>query len=351
MSRNSFGIFNINNSGRNNVADFVIILGNPDPEMSMIRNLADKAGFLVFWEKDIEPKEKWLDDEIVVFIEPTRKELISCVKCGEIASGNCNGLAVSDEDTPGGLGPCGDLHNWAIGDLCGPIIIDHHNPNDRGYYHIAEDFLYGSSIGQFIRFLAELDALPEMYFPKADIKELETIPIGTYMYRKIGPKNSGVSNWYIRSHDGWREILKDILVIAATDHCLTDAYQGNCHGISKLEVSNFRAETKANFKKVSVLKIQEDIKNAILKLAKAKYLQYGDEIIPVKDLRGEEIPELPEAAAYSNIPFIANVGKKVVLQCAPQEIVEFFMKTWGPENGLKNIYGNPNRGFAGGFLE
>jgi hypothetical protein len=344
-------MFSINNSGRNNVADFVIILGNPDPEMEMIKNLAEKAGFLVIWEKDINPDQENWENKIAVFIEPTRKELISCVRCGEIASGDCNGLAISDEKYPGGLGPCGDLHCWAIGDLCGPIIIDHHNPNDRGYSYPAVDFLYGSSIGQFIRFLAELDALPEMYFPSADIKELETIPVGTFLYRKIGTKYNGVSEWFIRSYDGWRKISKDILVIAAADHCLNDAYQGKCPGISKLEVLGFRVKTKAAFKKVSILKIEEDIEKAVLKLANAKYLQYGDEIIPVKDLRGEEIPELPEAAAYYNMPFVANIGKKVVLQCAPYEIVEFFIETWGPENGLKNIYGNPNRGFAGGFLE
>lgn len=72
------------------------------------------------------------------------------------------------------------------------------------------------------------------------------------------------------------------------------------------------------------------------------------------DLRGQSIPELPEAAAREGIPFLATVRdrdgrEKVVLQAAPPGLVSRFM-AGEIVPGLKNVYGDPARGFAGGYV-
>lgn len=71
------------------------------------------------------------------------------------------------------------------------------------------------------------------------------------------------------------------------------------------------------------------------------------------DLRGEHIPELPEAAAREGIPFISDQTdrdgrKKVVLMAAPPELVKRFM-SGQIVPGLVDVYGDPSRGFSGGY--
>lgn len=68
----------------------------------------------------------------------------------------------------------------------------------------------------------------------------------------------------------------------------------------------------------------------------------------------ESIPELPEAAAREGIPFIADMADrdgrtKVVLQAAPPALVERFL-AGGIVPGLIDMYGDPARGFAGGYI-
>jgi hypothetical protein len=75
----------------------------------------------------------------------------------------------------------------------------------------------------------------------------------------------------------------------------------------------------------------------------------------VSDLRGQEIPELPEAAVRLGMAFIATPRpgpdgrKKVVLQCAtPAQLAAW--PAWARAHGLVDLYGgDPARGFAGGY--
>jgi hypothetical protein len=65
------------------------------------------------------------------------------------------------------------------------------------------------------------------------------------------------------------------------------------------------------------------------------------------------VPELPEAAAREGIAFLATVRErdgreKVVLQAAPPELIAAFLRgDICPE--LVDRYGDPARGFAGGY--
>src|SRR5690606_40022893 len=77
----------------------------------------------------------------------------------------------------------------------------------------------------------------------------------------------------------------------------------------------------------------------------------------VADMRGYgHIPELPEAAMLEGEAYITLVAdrdgrRKIVLggHTTP-ETVRAFMVEWAPSQGLMDIYGDPARGFAGGYL-
>jgi hypothetical protein len=73
-------------------------------------------------------------------------------------------------------------------------------------------------------------------------------------------------------------------------------------------------------------------------------------------MRGKHVPELPEASAREGLCFVADGlpgpdGRvKVVCQSGTPEQIRAFMQVWGPEHGLTGIYGDPMRGFAGGYI-
>src|SRR5690606_18273210 len=76
--------------------------------------------------------------------------------------------------------------------------------------------------------------------------------------------------------------------------------------------------------------------------------------ITCRDLRGVHVPELPEASAREGICFVADGlprdGRiKVVCQSGTPEQIQTFMEVWAPANGLTDVYGDPARGFAGGY--
>lgn len=78
------------------------------------------------------------------------------------------------------------------------IHIDHHHPGDRGYGKSAQQFWEASSLGQLMDFLSGYE-LPDN--PTSEMR-----------------------------------------VIAAVDHCLTDALEGKCPGVEVKEVRTFCKE-------------------------------------------------------------------------------------------------------------
>jgi hypothetical protein len=72
------------------------------------------------------------------------------------------------------------------------------------------------------------------------------------------------------------------------------------------------------------------------------------------DLRGRDIPELPEAACREGTAFLATQRdrdgrEKVVLQAAGPDLVRRFL-AGEIVPGLIDYYGDPERGFAGGYV-
>lgn len=183
--------------------------------------------------------------------------------------------------------------------------IDHHHPGDPGFGRPPEEFFEASSIGQFL-------ALTGLTPTKADY------------------------------------------LTAAADHCLRDAYAGRCPGIDRDELLAFRIEAKAKRRKVSPHTILGQIDSARSYLASTITTVIGGE--EIADLRGiGTIPDLPEASAYYGLPWIADTGgradrKKLVIQSGRRSTIETFILDFGPRAGLVDIYGDPDRGYAGGYF-
>jgi hypothetical protein len=148
------------------------------------------------------------------------------------------------------------------------------------------------------------------------------------------------------------DVPEDYVLAAAADHCLAAAYRGECPGVDPDALLHWRLETRAAHQGRPVREIERDVAVALVYLQEALRITLGG--VEVADLREEgHIRELPEAAARYGIPFLARLrdrdGRvKVVLQAAPAAAIEEFL---AGALGLKDMYGDPARGFAGGYEE
>jgi len=201
----------------------------------------------------------------------------------------------------------------AYGDVyveCGPsapvaTVVDHHNPGDPGWGSPPEEYLRGSSLGQVLVLLG-LEATPTQR------------------------------------------------LIAAADHCLAAAYAGQCPGVDPEELLAFRCESRAAFQRRPVADVSADIAASI------ELLQAVGK--PVVDVRyAGTLPELPEAAARCGVAAIYRIhddrsGRwKVGIIGAGAgtvpgtEPVAAFLRGEGAARDLVDLYGDPVRGYAGGY--
>src|SRR5690606_1710187 len=139
----------------------------------------------------------------------------------------------------------------------------------------------------------------------------------------------------------------------AADHCLGAAYRGECPGVDPDELMRWRAASRAAFQQRAVEDVLADVEKACERLRAAPVVALG-ESLAARDLRGEYVPELPEAAVREGLAYLATVAdrdgrQKVVLGAADAETVQAFLEQWAPREGLVNLYGDPARGFAGGY--
>lgn len=192
--------------------------------------------------------------------------------------------------------------------------VDHHKPGDFGYGLPPEEYLYASSIGQVMLLLNQ-------FWPDSPIK-----------------------------------LTKEIMFTAAADHCLAPAYRGLCPGVDPTELMNWRAMMRAQQQKRPIAEVMSDINRAreILRLQrKIDIIGSDGKLYPVADFGDRTIPELPEASCRENIAFLATVtdpggARKRVLQSGCPALIEGWMQI-APLT-LDAVYGDPQRGFAGGYI-
>lgn len=72
-------------------------------------------------------------------------------------------------------------------------------------------------------------------------------------------------------------------------------------------------------------------------------------------VRAFEAPELSEAATRLGVSYIAGPlaspdGRRKITCSGSAEQVRAFLEVWAPGHGLVDLYGDPARGFAGGYV-
>lgn len=273
-----------------------------------------------------------------------------------------SGTAYQMDPIPGDQVPWGGIITLVECDAAAPIVlvprgycrvhrVDHHRSDDPGYGRPPAEFLSASSLGQVISELARFDALPQEW--------------GRYGAPKTesgGFRPHYVRGWMIGMARGEAAVPHDLVLAAAADHCLAAAYRGECPGVVPDDLMQWRVRTRAAHQGRIEGEILADIERARETLREApglvlyKRTPAPSNAVTCADLRGLHVPELPEASAREGQCFVANGlpgpdGRvKVVCQSGTPEQIRAFMTSWAPAHGLTDIYGDPARGFAGGYV-
>jgi hypothetical protein len=271
------------------------------------------------------------------------------------------------------------------------VTIDHHRLGDGGYELPPSKFLSASSLGQVIAELARLGCLPkaggappglthlpDLEKPQNDHsfdipRDLDAIALDapgflenpTWHREALQPGKGG--EWLLKGYRGEWKIAEaaldlpnqvrgvcipaDVVLIAAADHCLRAAYQGECPGVSPTDLAKWRIHSRVGFQERSIEDVLKDIELAKERLAKAPLLSLGES---ASDMRGMTCPELPEAALLLGLSYIAGPisdpsgREKIICSGTAKQIAPFF--EWAKKQGLTDAYGDPARGFGGAFI-
>jgi hypothetical protein len=192
------------------------------------------------------------------------------------------------------------------------VALDHHNAGDPGYGKPPEMYREASSIGQVISYLSGLgvdgDALAAA-FP----------------------------NWEM---------------VAAGDHCPAAAFLGKCPGIEVERFREFRLLGAATFQKMDVEVLRAEILAAIDKLMALPVITHKG--VSWRDSIGAEIKQLNHATSWTAIPCAYSMAQRDgrtkvgIIGSDEPAVVSAWMEYYSDK--LVDMYGDPARGFAGGYL-
>jgi len=144
------------------------------------------------------------------------------------------------------------------------------------------------------------------------------------------------------------------MLVAAADHCLGAAYRGECPGVSPERLRAWRVRSRAEFQRRPEADVERDIAYAEHTLRHADLAEFGGRHFA--DMRGPPVPELVEAASILSAPYVAgpfigpDARTKYTASGAPCDIRAWLDWARSPAGGLVGCYGDPERGFAGGYL-
>ncbi len=182
------------------------------------------------------------------------------------------------------------------------LIVDHHLPGDPGYGGPAHMYWQASSLGQICAILGQ-------------------------------------------------EPTNRLRMIAAADHCLSAAYRGECPGINPKRLCEWRVSSRAAFQRRSTTDVMADIQSTIRLLKQAPRLELGGESVADLRICQRAISEVAEATAMTGIPclVLGHHKGKVRLVGSRGPAVRRFLRNQVPGIELTGLYGDPARGFAGGY--
>jgi len=279
------------------------------------------------------------------------------------------------------------------------IAVDHHRHGDTGFGRPPAEFLAASSLGQVIAELALFGFYPTDGYSIYAAPEARP---GTFV-------RGGVGGWSVvvaaKRGPAVQQFLGDRVTAAACDHCLGAAWQGQCPGVSRDDVRAYRARMAASRpidpvptaeyhrRFAATLQVIEDVAResreafqAVLCSASGSEafalapsfvatsgVRYVD-LSPWHEGTGLQecdydpsrvidtracghLDELPDVASYLGVAYLAGPTPrpgertKVVLGgAATPQMVRDYLEVWAPAQGLVDCYGDPERGFAGGYI-
>lgn len=208
---------------------------------------------------------------------------------------------------------CGSSNAEFMAQFVPFVRIDHHNANDPGFAMGPENYWEGSSLGQLYRLLLSKGASPcllDKYFGE------------------------------------------DRYLIAASDHCPAYAYQDKCPGIDPSILKEYRAVRSAKFLNMDIIEYKVRLQNSIEEALKLPQVELRGEIFL---LATEEIFQLNEVSLilglpvqYTMKPNARESRTKIGLLGGSPSLIQSWMEY--QQMNLINIYGSPERGYAGGYL-
>lgn len=228
-----------------------------------------------------------------------------------------------------------------------PLQVDHHYEGDVGFTIPPQRFLFGSSIGQFINELIVTWHYRLETFDWSPWGPTIMLSDGLHFHQQqwIAVRTISKNQQEIAQVPQW------ILYIAAADHCLAAAYQGECPSIDPQELMNWRTQARAQYKNKTAQEIERMVDKTRRHIR--RFVVDG-----VADLSQQPItiyPELPEAAAREGIRVITKVRDRtrgqLKLLCMGYGPPQDFQR-WIDEqqDHGRDVYGCPQRGYAGAFL-
>ena len=269
--------------------DWIFVLGAEDPEMSAIQRVLTAVG--------------------ITFVYATfRGRRVSAVTAYK-ADGTTRPIP---------LGMQVAVVECSVAGTKPDMIIDHHREGDPGFGKPPQLYWEGSSIGQTVQFLTS---------------------------ERFGAND--------RNADLLRPMEWELKLVAAADHCLSHAYKGLCPGIDHAALRLWRAVSRSGHQGCSPREILQRVDKAMEKIRQLPRIRIeGHEV--ADSIGAGKIRELPEACAVLGVPVQyemadreTNRDKVGILGGCP-DVTAAWMK-WAREAGLADVYGDPARGFAGGY--
>lgn len=234
------------------------------------------------------------------------------------------------------------------GRICNVRRIDHHRSGDAGFGVAPQHFMLASSIGQVISHLGREGLLDHWsateMSPSLFLRALQGYGLAYCTEQQRHAVLSGGQ---------WRLIPRSLVLTAAADHCLGAAYRGECPGVDPDALMQWRAKSRARFQGRTVRALLADIEAAKAKVSGAPRLELAPNV-SVRDMRGAAVRELPEAALQLGESYLAGPlntpdGRRKYVVSGSSDVVEAFLNAWAANNDLTDTYGDPARGFAGGY--
>lgn len=192
-------------------------------------------------------------------------------------------------------------------------VLDHHNPGDPGY-----------------------GGAPVLYWESSSLGQLWMLLIG----HGVDPVAAAAA------------FGEDARLLAASDHCPSHAFQGRCPGVDVAALRSMRRANAAAFQKKALPDFDREVDAAV-----AALLALPEVVTSAGTYRVStgDIPQLNHAQLEAGVPVqytmpgnARDPRTKIGLLGGEPELIRLWMSSKASE--LIDIYGDPERGYAGGYL-